>query len=231
MKVAAVVPAAGRGKRFQSKTPKLFVCLHGKPLLIHTLQQLERSFDFQEVLVLVGCGDLKKVEKMLKRHGLSRMRLVVGGVTRADSVRRGLENVSESCDWVLVHDGARPFVDKTLVLGTISAAKTTGAALCALPVTATVKRVDIKRGTVLSTEDRRLLYLAQTPQVFRRDLLLERYRVLKKKALKATDEAALFDGSGILVRVVAGHAKNIKITTIDDLELFKHYLGKLQTKR
>ena len=225
MKIAAVVPAAGLGKRFRSKIPKLFVSLHGKPLLVHTLQRLIRCFNFEEMVVLVGQADLKNVQRLLKRHGLGEVRLVVGGVTRADSVRRGVENVSKNCDWILVHDGARPFVDKKLVLNTILAAKITGAALCAEPVTSTVKRVDLKRGVVLSTEDRRLLYLAQTPQVFRQDLLVARYKILRKKALAATDEAALFDGSGISVRVVAGHAKNIKITTVDDLELFNPLQG------
>lgn len=227
MKVAAIVPAAGRGRRFRGKTPKLFVPLNGKPLLVHTLQQLIRSFRFEEVLVMTGPTDIKKTEKILKHfHLAGSCRVLAGGRTRAESVKRGFEKLSAGSDWVLVHDGARPLIDKTLVLRTISAAKATGAALCAVPATATVKKVDIRRRTVIGTQDRRSLYLAQTPQVFRRDLLSARYRVLKKKALQATDEAALFDGSKTLVRVVEGTVKNIKITTPGDGELLKHYLKK-----
>lgn len=224
MKVTAIVPAAGRGRRFQGKISKLFVSLQGKPLLVHTLQRLVRAFRFEEVLVLVARADIKKTRNILRRYQLDQARLFVGGSTRADSVKRGLENVSKESDWVLVHDAARPLIDRPLVLRTISAAKATGAALCALPVTATVKKVDLRRHVVLSTQDRRSLYLAQTPQVFRKDLLSARYRMLKKRALTATDEAALFDGSGISVRVVEGDIKNIKITTLEDLQLFRHYL-------
>jgi 2-C-methyl-D-erythritol 4-phosphate cytidylyltransferase len=225
VKVTAIVPAAGRGSRFQSKTSKLFVSWGGKPLLVHTLKRLLGAFRFEEVLVLVARADIKKTQVLLRRHHLNQVRLFAGGVTRADSVKRGLENVSKESDWVLVHDAARPLIGRPLVLRTILAAKATGAALCALPVTATVKKVDLRHRAVLSTEDRRRLYLAQTPQVFRKDLLLNRYHTLKKKALTATDEAALFDGSGISVRVVEGDIKNIKITTLDDLQLFRYYLG------
>ncbi len=226
MKVAAIVPAAGRGRRFRSQIPKTFVSLCGKPLLVHTLERLLGSFHFEEVWVPVARAQLKRAEKILKRHKLGQVRLLAGGSTRAQSVERGLRNVSKNCDWVLVHDAARPFVDRKLVLRTILAAKATGAALCAVPVRATGKKVDLKRGPVLSTQDRRPLYLAQTPQVFRKDLLQNRYRVLKKKALKATDEAALFDKSGVLVKIVEGDSKNIKITTVDDLKLFEYFLGK-----
>ena len=220
MKVAAIVPAAGRGKRFRGKIPKIFVPLRGKPLLVRTLESLLRAFRFEEVWVTAGPADVEKTKKILKRFGL-RVRVIAGGATRAASVKRAFERVSPGCDWVLIHDGARPCVDRALVLRTMAAAKKTGAALCALPATATVKRVDPKRGRVLGTEDRRSLYLAQTPQVFRKDLLASRYRALKTKALSATDEAALFDGSRITVRVTEGDAKNIKVTTLDDWKLLR----------
>jgi 2-C-methyl-D-erythritol 4-phosphate cytidylyltransferase len=95
-----------------------------------------------------------------------------------------------------------------------------------VPATATVKKVDTRRGTVISTEDRRSLYLAQTPQVFRKDLLFSRYRVLGRKALCATDEAALFDGSKVPVRVTEGDVKNIKVTTAGDGEFLRQSLKK-----
>ena len=227
MKVAAIVPAAGRGRRFRGKTPKLFVSLRGKPVLVHTLERLVRSFRFEEVLVMTASADIKKTEKLLKRFRLAGpWRVSVGGRTRAESVKRGFEQVSKKSDWVLIHDGARPCIGKALVLRTLTAAKATGAALCAMPATATVKKVDVRRGVVLGTEDRRSLYLAQTPQVFRKDLLSSRYRALGRKALEATDEAALFDGSRIAVRVIEGDARNIKVTTVEDGELLKQTLKK-----
>lgn len=226
MKVAALIAAAGRSRRFFSKVPKVFVPVRGKPLLVHTLERLTRSFPFEEVLLMVGRAEFHKTQKLLKRYGFSHVRLIAGGLTRAASVKRGFDRLSRSCDWVLVHDGARPVVDRALVLRTILAAKKTGAALCATPVLATVKKVDVHRGSVVSTEDRRALYLAQTPQVFRKDLLAARYQRLKKKALKATDEASLFDNSPVRVQVVEGDVKNIKVTTKEDLGLVKYYLGR-----
>ena len=221
MKVAAIVPAAGRGRRFHGKIPKIFTLLRGKPLLVHTLKRLLKSFRFEEVWVTTGLSDIGRTEKILKRFGLQDLRVIPGGATRAASVKRAFERISPHCDWVLVHDGARPCVNKALVLRTILAAKNTGAALCALPATATVKRVDLRRRVVLRTEDRSSLYLAQTPQVFRKDLLAARYRALGKKALGVTDEAALFVGSGIVVRVADGDARNIKVTTLEDWKMLR----------
>ena len=154
------------------------------------------------------------------------VRVVEGGRTRAESVRNGVLSVSENCQWVLVHDAARPLVDKNLIRRLIHSAKKTGAAILAAPVTSTVKRVDTRHKTILGTEDRGSLVLAQTPQIFKKDLLMRRYQALGPKALLATDEAALFDGSGIKVNIVHGDERNVKITTSQDLELFKFYMGK-----
>ncbi len=161
---------------------------------------------------------------LLKECGLDRkVRVVGGGRTRAESVRNAVFRVSPSCEWILVHDAARPLVDPSLVARLLKAAKSSGAALCALPATATVK--DVKTGRVRGTLDRRNIFLAQTPQVFRKKFLLERYQKLGKKALRATDEAALFDGSRVRTAVVNGEVRNIKITTPDDLRLFQFYLN------
>ena len=224
MRVAAIVPAAGRGERFKSKVPKPFVLVRGEPMLVRTLRNLLASHAFEEVIVLTERTQLNRAKNILKRHGLSTVRVECGGATRADSVRRGLFSLSGSAEWVLVHDAARPLVNKAVVFRTLEAAKSSGAALCVTPVTATVKRLRPARNVVWSTEDRRGLCLAQTPQVFRRDLLLSRYRALGKKALKATDEAALFDKSAVRVRVVEGDVKNIKVTTKEDMELVKYYI-------
>ncbi len=226
MKVSAIIPAAGQGKRLGSKVPKAFVPVNGRPLLVRTLSALKRSFLFEEMIVAVSFEWLEVAKKILKKHGLNRVRAVLGGRTRAGSVRNALSAVSEKCDWVLVHDAARPLVSKAVVRRTILGSKRTGAAICALPVSATVKRIDRFKRRILRTEDRDSLFLAQTPQVFRKDLLLKRYRELGERALEATDEAALFDGSRIQVAVVDGEERNRKITTPEDMELFKFYLRK-----
>ena len=223
MNVAAIVPAAGAGKRLGSKTPKAFVRVGGVPLLTLTLKCLRTAYPFKEIIVAARPANIKKYRSLLMAHGLKEAKVVGGGVTRAASVFNAMSAVSKDSEWVLVHDAARPFVDKRLVARLLMEAKKTGAALCALPATGTVKRVDTKK-RVLGTEDRKTLYLAQTPQIFRKKLLLDRYLRLGKKAFTATDEAALFDHTQTRVQIVSGDERNIKITTPGDLELAEYYL-------
>ena len=172
-----------------------------------------------------------RARKMLDRHGLTHVRVEAGGATRADSVRRGLLSLRGEPEWVLVHDAARPLVTQAVVRRVLSGAKDSGAALCVVPVTATVKRLNADRRSASGTEDRNTLCLAQTPQVFRRKLLLSRYQRLGRRALSATDEAALFDKSSVSVRVVEGDIRNLKVTMPDDMELLKYYLSNPARRR
>ena len=229
--VAAIVPAAGRGRRLKSGVPKAFVLVCGIPLIVHTLRNLLRSYPFTEIVVLVASAQKARARRLLDRHGLAHVRVEAGGATRAASVRRGFLSLLKKTEWVLVHDAARPLISKATVLRVLSAAKYSGAALCAMPVTATVKRLSSGQRVVSGTEDRRTLCLAQTPQVFRKKLLLARYRSLGPRALQATDEAALFDKSSVSVRVVEGDARNVKVTTGEDLDVLKYYLGKFGAAR
>ena len=226
MNVAAIVAAAGAGKRLKAGKPKPFIRVMGKPLLAHTLSHLERSFRFSEILVAVHPRRIREAEALARRYSLENVRFVAGGKTRAQSVRSAVLASSPESRWVLIHDAARPMVRGALVRGLLRAAGKTGAAICAIPATATVKKVDVRRGIALSTEDRRSLWLAQTPQVFKKALLLDRYEKLGEKASRCTDEAALFDGSSVKVRVVLGDPSNIKVTTPEDLEWFKVYASR-----
>lgn len=221
-----IIPAAGRGKRLKTKKLKPFVLIAGKPLLIHTLRSLRRSCRIEETILAVPAGEIKNFNKLLKHHHWSKVRVVAGGQSRAESVRNALERVSGRCDWVLVHDAARPLVSSAMVTRLIRRAKKTGAAIVGLPVTSTVKRVGLRAKAITGTKDRRTLVLAQTPQIFKKELLVSHYKKLGEKALLATDEAALFDGSRIRVGVALGETRNIKITTLEDIELFKFYLKK-----
>jgi 2-C-methyl-D-erythritol 4-phosphate cytidylyltransferase len=134
----------------------------------------------------------------------------------------GLKALSGETGWVLIHDAARPLVARQTVRRTIRAAARTGGAIAALAVASTVKRAR-RDGTIAGTVDREGLYLAQTPQVFRRDLIEARFKTLGKKAAEATDDAALFDGTPLRVGLVADSARNFKITTREDLNLFRYF--------
>ncbi len=223
MKIAAIVPAAGQGRRLKTKTFKPLVRILGKPLLVHTLESLKKSFHFTEIIVAAAPTKLDETLGLLRQHKLHGVRVVLGGRRRSESVRNALLNVSGDCDWVLVHDAARPFVDGVLVRRLLNAARATGAAITATPITATVKRSGVRKDVIFRTEDRERLFLAQTPQLFRKGLLAKRYRELGAKALLCTDEAALFDRSRVRVKIVPGNPKNIKITVPEDIELFKFY--------
>jgi 2-C-methyl-D-erythritol 4-phosphate cytidylyltransferase len=223
MIVSAIVPAAGQGKRLGAGKPKALVTIGGKPLLIHTLLNLEKSFKFHEIIVAVEASRLKEITNLIARYDLKNIRVVVGGKTRAESVKNALLVTSAKSEWVLVHDAARPLVGPALIKKILQAAKSSGAAICALPATSTVKKVDASL-RITGTEDRNSLYLAQTPQVFKKDLLIGAYIKLGKRSLGLTDEASFFDGSKFKVKIVEGDSKNIKITTPEDVDLFKFYL-------
>ncbi len=222
--VYAVIPAAGHGKRLGAKIPKAYVPVFGKPLFIHTLRALKKAYSFKEIVLVVHISRLAEARKLLVRHGLSRVWLTVGGATRAESVRNGLLVLPAGRHLVAVHDAARPLVSREVMRRTVEGARKGAGAICAVHVSSTVKRVDASGKSVQGTEDRERLVLAQTPQVFGRDLLLSRYEALGAKAMQATDEAALFDGTRHRVCVVEGDEKNIKVTTQNDLESLKKAL-------
>lgn len=226
MRTSALVPAAGKGARLGSKIPKQFLVVSGKPILIWTLETLAKAYPFQEIIVAADPSRHTFIQKWTRKARLGSVRLVRGGATRSESVRRALESVSPKSQYVLVHDAARPLASPALIQKTLLAARKTGGAICAIPESSTVKRVNLKTKTILKTEDRSQLYLAQTPQVFKKEKLLERYRQLGAKAALLTDEASFFDGTGLSVKIVEGEPMNIKITTSEDLERFKLVAGK-----
>ncbi len=219
--VSAIVPAAGSGRRFGSRTPKLFFKIEGNPILFYTLKNLSGAYPFKEIFVASSPSYFKEIEKIGRALGLRSLRLVSGGATRAESVHNALLKISS--DRVLVHDAARPLVTRAIVSRALKVARVSGGAVSAIPATATVKRVG-PGGVIFRTEDRKTLYLAQTPQVFKKEDLLGRYRQLGKKAFKLTDEASFFDGTDTKVRVAEGSVSNLKITTLEDIELFRFYL-------
>jgi len=219
MIVTAIVPAAGEGSRFGRAVRKQFVALDGLPILSHTLRALAASKVLAAAIVVVPPG-----EESFGREALSLARIdletevIPGGRERQDSVYNGLLRASPDTDLVLIHDGVRPFVSPGVVLATVEAAKECGAAVAAVPVTDTIKRVDAD-GVVIETPAREQLWAAQTPQVFRYSLLMQAHQSVRKRGILATDDAALLEHLGVRVKVVRGSYENLKITSEDDLPL------------
>ena len=220
---AAIVPAAGLSKRMAGLS-KLFIKFNGAPLLALTLKNLSRSKMVSSIILIVNKRDLKRARALVKRYRLEKVKeIVIGGRKRTDSVRRGLMALGESngaADFVLIHDGARPFVDDKIISRTISAALKTGAAVAGVPEKCTVKRLS-KKNFVSCTLKRDELWQIQTPQVFRRDLIL---RAMAAGDGEVTDDATLVERLGEKVKVVLGSYKNIKITTPEDLVIARAFL-------
>lgn len=221
--VLALVPAGGLGVRLARPTPKQFLRAGGRPLLVLTARRLAVHPAIGALVVAVPAGWEGRARRLLAplaRRG--RLTVVTGGATRQESVWRALQAAPPGGDLVLVHDAVRPFVTRQLVDAVLTAAAATGAALCALPVGDTVKRV--QDGLVTATLDRAGLWTAQTPQAFRTALLREAHQRARRDGAAATDDAMLVERLGHPVRVVAGSDRNIKITTPADLRRARAWL-------
>jgi 2-C-methyl-D-erythritol 4-phosphate cytidylyltransferase/2-C-methyl-D-erythritol 2,4-cyclodiphosphate synthase len=220
-KVGAVIVAAGSSSRVGGAVPKQLQLLGTRPMIVMAIEAVLQASD--EVVVVAARDQIERVERLLaeggiERPGGARPRVVAGGARRQDSVQRGLEALSLDIDVVLVHDAARPFASRDLVARTLAGVAAAGACVPAVPVPETVKRVEPEAGEmrVLTTLDRSLLRLAQTPQGFRRDVLEGAYRALGDADV--TDDASAVELAGHPVAVIEGEAGNVKITTPSDLE-------------
>ena len=225
MSVCAVVPAGGTGTRMGGTVPKQFLELNGKPILYYTLKTLQDCGIISELILVVpekeydnACTDwLGKPEIVTK--------VVVGGEKRQDSVYNGFCELSQKTEIVLVHDGVRPFLSHQMIQKSVDAAREYGAAITAIPVNDTIKRVD-DSGLVSQTVDREGLWRVQTPQVFRYELLQEAFKKANSEKFYGTDEGTLIEHLGKPVKVVEGSEQNIKITRPEDLRLSEIFISK-----
>lgn len=225
MRVAAIVAAAGKGERMKAKVHKPFVVLGKEPILAHTLKALEASKIVSEIIVVVHQADLPKARLLVKRLKLRKIKdIVAGGKRRLDSVKNGLAAVSETAEFVIVHDGCRPFIDNKMISSAVDAANTFGASITGIPVKPTIKQIE-KGDFVAATLERDSLLEVQTPQAFRRDMLVRAYEKAIAEGADATDDAALVERLGIKIKVVDGSPRNIKITTPEDLKHAKMLMG------
>ena len=223
--VGAIIAAAGQSERMAGRD-KLWAPIAGtngrlRPLLAYSLAVFQASSSIERIVLVTNQATLDQARALVREERPDHVCAVVpGGATRQDSVRAGLEALGD-CTWVVVHDGARPLVTEELIERGLDAAKETGAACCALPVPDTVKESDAD-GRIVRTIDRSRLWLAQTPQVFRHDLLMQAHRQSNERT---TDDAALLEAMGIDVRLYHGSPRNVKVTTPEDLAVVKALLA------
>ena len=218
-KAGAVIVAAGRSTRMGG-VDKTFAPILGMPLVAHTLDRFESFPNVDEIVLVLAEESLDRGRKLVQDRGYRKVSNVcAGGERRQDSVRNGLELLSP-CDWVLVHDGARPCFDDAMLQRGLAAAAECGSAVAGVPVKDTIKLVSPDL-MVNETPDRSLLWAAQTPQVFRYDLLLEAHR---KCTEDVTDDAAMVEALGHPVKMFQGSYENLKVTTADDLVIAEVFL-------
>lgn len=218
-----ILAAAGRSSRFgDANYKKPFAPLAGRPVWIHSAERFLERDDVKQVVIVVAPEDRETfLEKFGANIAFMGVVLAEGGEERADSVRRGLEKFGREIDMVAIHDAARPCLAAAWINAVFEAGARTGAAILATPVTSTLKRVSADM-TIVETVDREGLWEAQTPQVFRRDLLERAFA--HEAGAKATDEAQLMEAIGQKVTVVRGSPINLKITSREDLQLAEQAL-------
>jgi len=224
MHISAIVVAAGRGTRIGGGTPKAFVALGGTPMVVYGLRTLARLPNLASLILVVPAADRERAQEILEQYGPwpVAIRITPGGAERQDSVAAGLALVDGRAELVLVHDAARPFISLTTATACVAAAAAHGAAIVALPAHDTVKVAEDHR--ITHTLDRQRIWLAQTPQVFRTELLREAYAKAQHDRVAATDDAALVEHLGHTVHIVPGESTNRKITTPEDLRWAEWHL-------
>ena len=212
-KVGVVIAAGGSSQRMGED--KLFAPLGGKPLLTRVIDACEKCSLVNQIVVVVNEKNVERCRQLVAEEGWSKVTDVcAGGERRQDSVAAGLKRL-DKCDWVVIHDGARPLLTVDLIERGLEAAKETGAAVAAVPVKDTIK-VTGDDGIVRQTPPRQNLWAVQTPQVFRVDIITEAYSRVNDEV---TDDASLVEQLGYKVKLYMGSYDNIKVTTPDDLAL------------
>lgn len=222
MFLSAIVAAAGQGIRLNSDIPKPLLKIGAKPAIIYSLESLCKYSLVKDIIIVANLSNIKGIKQQIKRYKIKKIKdIVLGGKRRQDSVRNGLSAADSRADFVLIHDAARPFIGIEVLPVLIKQAKKYGAAIVGVPVKATIKEVRSLRSMghgsliVKRTIDRENLWEVQTPQVFKKDLLLEAYDRFGDSDV--TDDAMLLEKMGVKVGMVFGSYDNIKITTPEDL--------------
>lgn len=221
--ISVIIPAAGTGKRLGGQS-KIFIRLKDQPILLHIINKFTRIPGVGEIIIAVNEREMQRVERLVYRY--PQVKLVRGGKERSDSVRNALSHLDPTSKIILIHDVARPLVRTKDVISLIKAVRQAGSAILAVPVIDTIKRVD-EHGQIKETPKRSELWAAQTPQGFRRNILINAYNQIKSLRSKSfiTDDASLVERLGLPVKIIRGRYTNLKITTPEDIITAKNLLN------
>lgn len=231
MKTTAIVLAGGRGKRMNSSVPKQFLIIKDKPVLYYSLKVFEDSF-IDSVILVAAEDDMEYCrQEIVDKYGLKKVvKIVAGGKERYHSVLNGIKEADE-CDFIFIHDGARPFVTQDMLTRLLESVEKNKACVAGMPVKDTIKIAD-EEGYIDTTPKRELVWMIQTPQVFDYALIKKAYLILERdeysllqKGISITDDAMVVEMLlGEKVKLVEGSYQNIKITTPEDLTIAEGFL-------
>ncbi|NLY66477.1 MAG: 2-C-methyl-D-erythritol 4-phosphate cytidylyltransferase [Tissierellia bacterium] len=215
--VSVIVAAAGMSNRMGSKVNKQFIFLKDKPILAHTIEKFERCEYVDEIIVVAREDEINYCKKeIVKKYKFQKVsKIVRGGKERQDSVYNGILALDERTGIVISHDGARPFVEVKNIIDVIEGAYKYGACIIGVPVKDTIKVVE--NNNINKTPERSLLWQAQTPQCFKKEVLMEGYRKAIEDNFVGTDDSMLVERLGMDVKIIMGSYENIKITTPEDI--------------
>jgi len=222
----AVIPAAGKSSRMETGSSKQFIELRGIPVLARTLLVFEGSSHIDGIIIICGSSEIAKVSELCVKYKISKLIAIAeGGDSRQASVRNGLEKLADTIDaetagssYVLIHDGARPFLSDRVVNECVETVIDSGACICAVPVKDTIKRAG-DDGLVEETVPRENLWSVQTPQTFKFTDILTIHRKVATESAEFTDDASVAESFGMKIKIISGDYTNIKITTREDLLL------------
>lgn len=216
-KISAVIPAAGQGLRFGESTPKQFKVLAGRPLLFHTLGPFLALPGITEIIIAVPNDWIANLPGQIEQiDPRGKIRLVEGGKRRQDSVFNAVKATDTDTDIIIIHDAGRPFVTEQMIIDCLRACENQPGAIAAVPAHDTVKEVSSGQNLITRTIPREIIWLAQTPQAFKKNVLIEALQAAERDNIAGTDEAALVERLGYRIAVVNGSPGNLKITTPED---------------
>lgn len=223
--VSVIIAAAGMSNRMGSKINKQFIAINGKPILAHTIEKFEKCRYIDEIILVAKEEEIEYCRKeIVKKYRFKKVSNIIrGGKERQDSVYNGILALNENADVVLTHDGARPFVKGKNIQDGIEGVIEHGACIIGVPVTDTIKVV-VDEQVIDKTPQRSLLWAAQTPQCFSKDLLIEGYDKAIRDNFLGTDDSSIVERIGYEVKVIMGSYENIKITTPEDIILAESLL-------
>ncbi len=217
-KNVVLITAAGKGKRMDSTVKKPYLVLVDKPILSHTIERFEHNSTVDDIFLIVHKSDFEVCQNnVIEPYRYKKIRgLIPGGETRQESVFNGLSALTDDIDYVIIHDGVRPFISDEIITKCLEAAAEWGASVAAVPVKETIKFAN-EDHFIVQTPNRKLLWRVQTPQVFRKRLIETAHKSALQEGKGAPDDATLVEKLGSPIKLVMGNYKNIKLTTPEDL--------------